>query len=317
MTRTLIAGFGQVLRGDDGFGVAVLRRLGERGVASASVELLDVGTGGIRLAQELMTPYDRLIIIDATTRGGAPGTVYSLIVDDVRPTREIDMHTTVPSRALEVAQALGTLPAEIFFVGCEPGSVDELTTDLSPAVAAAVDEAVRRVEALLQQAPAATPAATAANANAIEPSAVGAKTDAVKRSGVGATANAGAAGSDIAREDELLELLYWFEGEGFGGVASIEGIIRFTNLEEPLVRRTLVRLLGRGDVQLDASRGAEYRLTDAGRREAARRFAAEFAPLLSQGHGECSDPDCDCHTSEGGAAECHGRTHTHAQHTGR
>ena len=30
-----------------------------------------------------------------------------------------------------------------------------------------------------------------------------------------------AAGSDIAREDELLELLYWFEGEGFGGVASI------------------------------------------------------------------------------------------------
>ena len=52
MTRTLIAGFGNVLRGDDGFGVAVLRRLAERGLASESVELLDVGTGGIRLAQE-------------------------------------------------------------------------------------------------------------------------------------------------------------------------------------------------------------------------------------------------------------------------
>jgi len=277
VTRTLIAGFGNVLRGDDGFGVEVLRRLGERGVASDSVELLDVGTGGIRLAQELITRYDRLIIIDATTRGGVPGTVYSLIIDGVLPTREIDMHTTVPSRALEVAQAFGPLPGEIYLVGCEPGSVDELTTDLSAPVAAAVDDAVRRVEALLRQALAPT-----------------------------------GAGSDIAREDELLELLYWFEGEGFGGVASMEGIIRFTNLSEPLVRRTLDRLMSRGDVMLDTTRGAEYRLTDPGRREAARRFAAEFAPMLNQGHGECSDPECDCHTSEGGAAECHGRAHNHA-----
>ena len=117
-------------------------------------------------------------------------------------------------------------------------------------------------------------------------------------------------GDDIAREDELLELLYWFEGEGFAGVASIDGIVRFTNLTEPLVQRTLARLLSREDVMLDAS-GAEYRLTETGRREAARRFAAEFAPMLSQGHGECSDPDCDCHSSEGGAAECHARAHNH------
>ena len=284
--RTLIAGFGQVLRGDDGFGVAVLNRLAERGAASDTIELLDVGTGGIRLAQELMAPYDRLIIIDATTRGGTPGTVYSLIIDSVQPTREIDMHTTVPSRALEVAQAFGPLPAEIHFVGCEPASVDELTTELSPAVAAAVEEAVRIVEELLHR-----------DADASLPSG---RQD---------------AGKDIAREDELLELLYWFEGEGFGGVASMEGIIRFTNLSEPLVRRTLDRLLSRGDVILDARRGGEYRLTELGRREAARRFAAEFAPLLSQGHGECSDPECDCHTSEGGAAECHARAHNHTQHT--
>jgi len=149
MTRTLIAGFGNVLRGDDGFGVEVLRRLAERGMASESVELLDVGTGGIRLAQELMTPFDRLIIVDATTRGGVPGSVYTLAVDEVRPTREIDMHTTVPSRALEVAQALGPLPAAIYLVGCEPASVDELTTDLSPVVDAAVDRAIQEIEALL------------------------------------------------------------------------------------------------------------------------------------------------------------------------
>ncbi|MEP7345134.1 MAG: hypothetical protein ABI877_07700 [Gemmatimonadaceae bacterium] len=115
------------------------------------------------------------------------------------------------------------------------------------------------------------------------------------------------AGENIAREDELLELLYWFEGEGFGGVARLDGIIRFTNLSEPLVLRTLNRLIARGDILLDAAPDGEYRLTEPGRKEAARRFAAEFAPLLSQGHGECSDPNCECHTSEGGTAECHAR----------
>jgi hydrogenase maturation protease len=276
MKRILIAGFGNVLRGDDGFGVEVIRQLHERGMGSAAVELLDVGTGGIRLAQELLTPYDRLIIVDAMSRGGAPGTVYSLIVDAVHATREIDMHTTVPSRALEVAKALGPLPGEIYLIGCEPASVDELTTELSREVTDALPRAIREIEALLAMEDAIT------------------ETD---------------GGRSVQREDELLELLYWFEGEGFGGVATIDGIVRFTTIEEGAVRRTLARLVDRGDVELDVARGMEYRLTETGRREAARRFAAEFAPMLSQGHGECSDPNCDCHTSEGGPAACHARSH--------
>ena len=76
---------------------------------------------------------------------------HSLIVDEVAPTKEIDMHTAVPSRALEVAQAFGPLPREIYLVGCEPASVDELTTDFSPVVAAALDEGVRVVEELLER----------------------------------------------------------------------------------------------------------------------------------------------------------------------
>ncbi len=149
MTRTLIAGFGNVLRGDDGFGVEVVRQLAARGVASDTVELLDVGTGGIRLAQELQSQYDRLIIVDAATRGGVPGSVYTLVVSGVRATREIDLHTAVPSRALEVAQAMGPLPAQIFLVGCEPEIVDAWSMELSPAVTRAVDQAIHEVEKLL------------------------------------------------------------------------------------------------------------------------------------------------------------------------
>ena len=147
MTRTLIAGFGNVLRKDDGFGVEVIRRLEEEGVGK-NVTLLEVGTGGIRLAQELLTPYDRLIIVDAMNRGRPPGSVSVLAVDDVEPVREVDMHAAVPSRALALARALSALPPEIVMVSCEPAEVDELSTELTVAVQAGVDHALVEIRRL-------------------------------------------------------------------------------------------------------------------------------------------------------------------------
>lgn len=149
MTRTLVAGFGNVLRGDDGFGVEVVRRLHADGVSNDSVELLDVGIGGIRLAQQLLGAYDRLIVVDAMRRGGEPGSVYVLAVSDVEPADAIDLHNAIPSRALAIAKALGALPREVYLVGCEPAEVDELVMELSPVVQSAVADAVARVRDLL------------------------------------------------------------------------------------------------------------------------------------------------------------------------
>lgn len=140
-----------MLRGDDGFGVAVIHRLEAAGSLGDAVRLLEVGTGGLGLTQELLTPYHRLIVVDAMTRGGAPGTVYVLEVESVTPTVEFDLHLAVPSRALAVAQALGVLPRDVFMVGCEPAEVDTLTTELTPRVRAAVATAAERVLELLRQ----------------------------------------------------------------------------------------------------------------------------------------------------------------------
>jgi hydrogenase maturation protease len=149
MGRILIAGFGNVLRGDDGFGVEVVRRL-RAAEPRADVEVMEVGTGGIRLAQELLTPREVLIIVDAMVRGGRPGTVYVLEVDSVNPVKEVDMHLAVPSRALSVAQALGALPSRIYMVGCEPAEADELSMELTPAVLEAVEAAIRRIDEILR-----------------------------------------------------------------------------------------------------------------------------------------------------------------------
>lgn len=113
----------------------------------------------------------------------------------------------------------------------------------------------------------------------------------------------------IARRDELLELLYWIEGEGFRGAATFDAIVRFVAHPAEAVRCTLDDLVRRGDVVLDPAAG-EYRLSETGRREGARRFAEEFAPMINQGHGECNDPDCGCHADPASAAECHTR-HRH------
>ncbi len=145
--KTLIAGFGNVLRRDDGFGVEVIRRLEQEGVGT-NVTLLEVGTGGIRLAQELMTPYDRLIIVDAMSRGQRPGSVSVLAVEGVERVREVDMHAAEPSRALALARALRPLPPQILMVSCEPAEMDELSMELTGAVEAGVVQALSEIRRL-------------------------------------------------------------------------------------------------------------------------------------------------------------------------
>ncbi|MBA3345550.1 MAG: hydrogenase maturation protease [Gemmatimonadales bacterium] len=149
MPRTLIAGFGNVLRGDDGFGVEVIRRLETISGLDGDVRLLEVGTGGLGLAQELLTPYDRLIVVDAMSRGGMPGSVYVLEVEGVEMAEAVDLHLAIPARALAVARALGALPPRVYMVGCEPAEVDELVFRLSPAVERAVPVALERIARLV------------------------------------------------------------------------------------------------------------------------------------------------------------------------
>lgn len=151
MARTLIAGFGNELRGDDAFGVEVVRRLGDLVDLQdrADVAVMEVGTGGIHLAQELLRGYERLIIVDATTRGGSPGSIYVLEVDGVEAADRVDMHLAFPAAALSVARALGVLPSRVFMVGCEPENVDDMLMGLTAPVQKAVDTAILHIRDLL------------------------------------------------------------------------------------------------------------------------------------------------------------------------
>jgi hydrogenase maturation protease len=71
--KTLVLGLGNVIMGDEGVGVHVVRTL-EKHTLPKSVECLDGGTGGFVLLEPLQAA-DHIILIDATDDGNPPGTV--------------------------------------------------------------------------------------------------------------------------------------------------------------------------------------------------------------------------------------------------
>lgn len=150
----LVVGVGNVLQGDDGFGVEVARRLAQRTDLSPDVTILEVGIGGMGMVQELFNGYSALVVVDAVDRGGAPGTTYLLEVEvpdltDLPPEQRqdhlSDVHLATPSRAFVLAKALGVLPPSVYMLGCQPGVIDDLVIGLSEPVEQAVGPSVERL----------------------------------------------------------------------------------------------------------------------------------------------------------------------------
>ncbi len=159
MNRILVAGMGNVLRHDDGFGVEVARRLASDASLPLGVTTIEVGIGGIHLVQELMAGYDALVVIDAVERGSAPGTIHLLAVDvpDLAGWSEAqrgdflaDTHYATPSKAMILAKALGVLPPRVFILGCQPADATEMGIGLSAAVEQATAEAVHVLASLVR-----------------------------------------------------------------------------------------------------------------------------------------------------------------------
>jgi hydrogenase maturation protease len=153
VTDVLVAGIGNVLRGDDGFGVEVVRRLVARG-AREGVRFVDFGIRGFDLAYALSSGTEAAILVDATSRGGAPGTLYVLEPHEIGAPDGIDTHGMHPLRSLELARALGGVPRALRVVACEPasfGDEDVPTMGLTQAVDGAVEGAIRLVDELVQE----------------------------------------------------------------------------------------------------------------------------------------------------------------------
>ncbi len=144
--RTLIAGVGNILLGDEGLGVHAVRRLLEEGLPEGA-DAVDAGTALGDLLADLGN-YERLILVDAVRGGARAGELYRLEIrnggDLCRVRSPVSLHEFGVAEALEQARAAGVLPPRVVLLGMEPERI-EAGIGLSPCVAAALPGLVRLI----------------------------------------------------------------------------------------------------------------------------------------------------------------------------
>jgi hypothetical protein len=98
--------------------------------------------------------------------------------------------------------------------------------------------------------------------------------------------------SRLVNREEVLQICYWYQGEGFGDRYTAALLRPFLQCDEAAIDTALHELAAQGDLQ--SGEGASgYHLTEKGRREGGRLFADGFADFQKQGHGECDAGCCD------------------------
>lgn len=108
----------------------------------------------------------------------------------------------------------------------------------------------------------------------------------------------------LTRRDDVLEICFWYRGEGFGDVFSPRALTPFLAVDEAVVEAALGELAAEGKMRA-VERG--YIFTDAGRRRAGQMFAESFVDFQRPAHGEC-EGDC-CGEDEQDACGDHHHPH--------
>jgi hydrogenase maturation protease len=145
--KTLVLGLGNVLMGDEGIGVAVVRQL-ETHTLPGGVECLDGGTGGMVLLGPLESA-DRILLIDAAADGNPVGTVTR-----TQPRFTRDYPPTLTAHDIGVKDLLdvfylrgGGRDVTLYAITIDP--VQPIRMSLSEGAQQSAAEAVRRILAEL------------------------------------------------------------------------------------------------------------------------------------------------------------------------
>lgn len=150
----LVVGVGNSSRGDDGIGPAVVEAISAR-PDLAGVETV-VAAGDLSDLVVTWGPDRDVVIIDAMTGGGPPGTIR--VVDGLRDplpvsNRPLSSHGFGLVDTLELARLLGRLPRSLTIVAVELGETGTLTPLTDP-VRVAVDGVLATIASLAERLPA-------------------------------------------------------------------------------------------------------------------------------------------------------------------
>ncbi|MFH1524024.1 MAG: hydrogenase maturation protease [Chloroflexota bacterium] len=149
--KTLVIGLGNPILGDDGVGWRVVEEVAQKTANRPEVEVDRVSLGGLSLMERL-NGYERAILVDAIFTGQKPvGTVSQFTLSDIPDLtagHSASAHDTSLRNALNVGRGMNVLlpkDNDVIIVAIEAENVYDFTEELSPAVVAAVPQAVNAV----------------------------------------------------------------------------------------------------------------------------------------------------------------------------
>jgi hypothetical protein len=101
-------------------------------------------------------------------------------------------------------------------------------------------------------------------------------------------------------KDEILQVLFWMNGEGLGSEVTAAQMLPFLNTSEENLKYHIRKLTSEGFlIQGENTSELDYGLSEAGKKEGGRNFAEAFQGMQKAGHGECG-PDCEfCYGTDG------------------
>ncbi len=97
----------------------------------------------------------------------------------------------------------------------------------------------------------------------------------------------------LVQREEVLQICYWFQGEGLGDVYLPKQLVPFLNRRVDVIDASLKELAELGDLEPVQQPDGGYRLTAVGKKKAGQLFAESFSDFQKQGHGECDAGCCD------------------------
>ncbi len=152
--KIVVIGVGNVLMGDDGFGVRVVEELRK---INLPAEIYDCATLGLQIL-DYIEGKELCIIVDVVKMGGKPGELYVFDWDDVEfeTSNPISLHDIGLVEALKFCSFAYRLP-KIKVVGVEPQKI-EFGIGLSKPVESAIPKAIKTVKEIVKQAMMTTPA---------------------------------------------------------------------------------------------------------------------------------------------------------------
>jgi len=140
----LILGIGNILWADEGFGVRAVECLAQSYRLPDNVELLDGGTQGIYLVDQVRSA-DVLVVFDSVDYGLPPGTLKTVEGDAVprfMGAKKMSLHQTGFQEVLALAELMGDLPGHLYLIGVQPVELEDYGGSLRPAVKAQIAPAI-------------------------------------------------------------------------------------------------------------------------------------------------------------------------------